>query len=186
MPSGRPLFRIYEDAAPFAEVNLPTEHAAKTEVGQEVWIKEAGELLRATVIGKSPEVDASSRTQRITLRLPELAGNADWTYGQVAEVHLWNTSENSGIWLLYSALERHENGLWSAYVIEFEGENQTVSRRILEVVQLEAEHALVRGSLKPGEFYVVDGLNRLVPGQQVAGQLVERGFTQPGPPGVGE
>lgn len=186
VPSGRPVLSIYEDATPIAEVNLSTTQATKTEVGQEVWIREAGELLRATVVGKSPEVGASSRTQRVKLQLPELAGNADWTYGQVVEVLFWDASENSGIWLPYSALQRQENGLWTAYVIESEGANQTISRRVLEVVQLEAEHALVRGSLEPGEFYVVDGLNRLVPGQQVVGQVVQREFTQPGPPGATE
>lgn len=186
VPSGRPVVRIYEDATPIAEVNLPTAQATKTAVGQEVWIKEAGELLRATVVGKSPEVEASSRTQRITLQLPELSDNADWTYGQVVEVQFWDASENSGIWLPYSALQRQENGLWTAYVIEGKGANQTIHRRILEVVQLEAEHALVRGSLKPGEFYVVDGLHRLVPGQQVVCQMVQREFTPPGPPGASE
>ncbi|MEQ8837811.1 MAG: hypothetical protein RID07_13480, partial [Lacipirellulaceae bacterium] len=82
--------------------------------------------------------------------------------------------------------QREANGLWSAFVIEGEGEGQTVERRIVEVLQLEAEHALVRGSLTVGDLYVVEGLNRIVPGQSVAGQLVEREFTQPGPPEVGE
>ena len=186
VPSGRPFFRIFEAAQPIVELNVPTEVASKIEVGQEVGVNHNGEVVQATVASKSPELDTSSRTQLMTLSLTGADANADWTYGDVVEVQFLVATENRGFWLPYSALQREVNGLWSAYVLENEGEEQTVGRRVVEILQLEAEHALVRGSLAEGDFYVVDGLNRLVPGQLVAGNLVENEFRQPVPPGTVE
>lgn len=192
VPSGRPLFRINEDVPPIVEVNLPSAQASNTSIGEEVWIKKNGELWPATVESKSPEVDPSSRTQLMKLGLPdseteaETEGSIDWTFGEVVEVHFWTATERSGFWLPYSALQREANGLWSTYVIEGEGENQTLGRRIVEIVQLESDYALVQGSLAPDDLYLVDGLNRAVPGQRVNAELVQRKFTQMNPPRMGE
>ncbi len=141
VPSGQPFFRVLEAAQPIVELHVPTQVASKIELGQGVWVNRNGKVLQAAVDSKSPELDPSSRTQRMTLRLTSADANADWAYGDVAEVRFLVATKKWGFWLPYSALQREANGLWSAYVLENQGEEQTVGRRVVEVLQLEAERA---------------------------------------------
>ena len=102
------------------------------------------------------------------------------------EVQFLIETENSGFWLPYSALQREASGLWSVFVLEAEGDRQIVGRRIVEMVQLEETHTLVRGALSAGDVFIEDGLNRIVPGQAVKGKLRTSDYQQSVAPGAGE
>jgi RND family efflux transporter MFP subunit len=188
VPSGRPILEIYSAAEPIVELDVAREIAAGLEVGTQVWVSRKTRSVRAEVATKSPILDVSTRTQSITLSVAASAEKdqqVDWTYGEVVEVRMWNLTDMKGIWLPYSALHRTVDGLWSAFVLEPAGEYQLVARRVLEVLLLEDTHALVRGSLKPGDRYIRDGLHRVVPGQRVVGKLVAGEYVPSVPPGAG-
>ncbi len=61
-----------------------------------------------------------------------------------------------------------------------------VARRILEIVQLEDDQALVQGSLDVGELVIVNGTHRIVPGQQVTTINVSNEFKAPFQPETAE
>ena len=186
VPGGRPFFRIIEDAQPIVRLDVPTTLATQIKFGEEVWVKSETQVLQAKVATISPEVSPSSRTRSLTLDITTDDENVNWTYGETIEAQFWIATENSGYWLPFSALQREASGLWSAFVLETDGERQIVRRRILELVQLEDTHALVRGSINEGDLYIVDGLNRVVPGQWVEGNLLSNDYQQAGPPGAVE
>lgn len=186
VPSGRPLFKILDSEPPIVELNVPIQLADKLQVGQVVWIKKDGTDIQADVATKAPELNQSTRTQTVTLIIPDKTPAIDWTFGDVVEVQFWTQNSKSGYWLPYSALRREADGLWSAFVLEIEGEQQIVSRRILEILQLDDQHALVSGKISAGDYFISDGINRIVAGQQVIGNVVISEYQPPGPPGAGE
>jgi RND family efflux transporter MFP subunit len=185
-PSGRPLFRIVEDTQPIIEVEINSQLAAGLEVGGASWIRRGEALQSAQVATKSPELMASSRTQQLTLELPDDSGIEDWVFGETVEVLFWTPTDTGGYWVPYSALHREENGLWAVFVVRDEDDSSFAERRMVEVDQLEDQQALVRGALSDGDLLIIDGLHRIVPGQRVQSTVVTTDFTAPGPPGAGE
>jgi hypothetical protein len=66
-----------------------------------------------------------------------------------------------------TALTRETRGLWSAYIVEGEGEEAKVARHFVEVVHVENDRAWIRGTLDGDVEVVADGTHRIVPGQPV-------------------
>lgn len=172
VPAGRPFFRILEADQPIVELNVPVKLAEMVTVGTEVWVKHKDQIVNATVATKAPELDASARTQSLTLALTKSEENESFNYGEVVEVQFLIPTERDGYWLPYSALQSEGNGLWSTFVLEGEGEQRTIRRKLVNLLLLDNTHALVEGSLNAGELFIMDGLNRVVPGQLVQGKLV--------------
>jgi multidrug efflux pump subunit AcrA (membrane-fusion protein) len=194
VPAGRPYFRILDDAQPIVELNVPAKIAKQLEVGQGVWVRRNESVLPAKVATIAPTLNQSSRTQLLTLNTISAAETADWAFGEVVEVHFWLPTENTGFWLPYSALQREVSGLWSTYVLAAADDAQIadnpinariVERRIVEILQLEDTHALVRGAIDEGDLVIVDGLNRIVPGQKVKPNVLTREYQQSVPQGAG-
>ena len=82
--------------------------------------------------------------------------------------------QTSGTWLPLSALTESSRGSWAAYVAvesrvreEADGASHRLTRRDVEIVHAESERVFVRGTLAAGDTVVVEGLQRLVPGQRV-------------------
>jgi hypothetical protein len=58
-------------------------------------------------------------------------------------------------------------GLWSLFAVEvIDGEQQLVAK-LVEIVHADDKKSFVRGALKEGEPVVIEGVQRLVPGQKV-------------------
>lgn len=179
VPAGRPFFRILEADQPIVTLEVPLELAQQVTVGMEVWVKRGEEPVMATVATKAPELSPSSRTQTLTLSLPAAKDAPSWNYGEVVEVQFFLTSERDGYWIPYSALQRDAAGLWSVYVLEVEGDVQRIGSRTVEFLDLSDTHALATGALKPGDLFVVDGLNRVVVGQTVTSNVVPNDSPRP-------
>ena len=63
--------------------------------------------------------------------------------------------------------------MWACYaVIDEKGGNDSnsyqVERRLIEVLETNGKRVLVRGTIKAGDTIVIDGTQRLVPGQLVS------------------
>ena len=177
-----PAFQIIEDAPPLVEASLPRAAAAQLEADQMVLVGIGNSQVVAKIIARSPLQDPTG-SQRILLEFAGELSPDSWAYGQVVEVRFLNRTGKSGFWLPLSALQRNANGLWSALVAQPQGDAEDaplqVARRILEIVQLEDEQALVQGSLDEGELVIVNGTHRIVPGQQVTTINVSNDFTAP-------
>ena len=182
---GRPVLKVDERAPPIIEVNVAETISDRLQKGQRVWVSKDGSRIEASVESKAPEIDAAARTQAVVLSVTTVGSNIGWKFGEVVEVRFWIPTNQSGFWLPYSALQREASGLWSAYVVVGDGEDQVVSRRTLELIHIDEEIVLARGSLRAGDRLIVDGSNRIVPGQRVTSTIVAREFQIPGPPGAG-
>ena len=183
VPVGRPAFKIVDDRRPIVELHLATNIAAQVNPGQAARVVKGGRALDAQVSAKSPELDTVSRTQAVTLTIVGEAVEPRWTLGDAVEVYFSLPSDTTGFWLPTSALQGESNGLWSVFAVVRDGDRQLVQRRTLEVLHLKGDFAVLRGSLNAGDLVIVDGLNRVVPGQEVVSQDVTVRGTGIGPGG---
>ena len=159
-----PIVRLSEQATLQAWIGLPEELAEELELDEEFELVVGGDIVFAISLAKLPEVDRSSRIRTVVFEFDALAGV---TPGQVARLDLQTQKSLSGVWLPLGALAREVRGLWSVLVVEGSPGRQTVARRFVEIAHVQRNQALVQGGLNDGELVVVDGANRIVPGQSV-------------------
>ncbi|MGB3515160.1 MAG: hypothetical protein WBA43_01800, partial [Elainellaceae cyanobacterium] len=79
---------------------------------------------------------------------------------------------SEGYWVPTTALVPGVRGLWTAYTVTPDEDAQEparfiVNRQEVEILHMETERVLVRGTLQPGDRLVAEGSQRLVPGQTV-------------------
>ena len=157
---GQATLRIVENQQIEVHVGVPTQVASTLGDYENLILKWQNQTLPATLKSVLPEVDRTTRTQTAVLvtRANELP------LGSVVELHLSQKVASPGFWVPLSALIESERGLWGAYVI---AADDTVERRLVEIVHSDGDAVFVRGTLTAGERLVSGGVHRMVPGQQV-------------------
>ena len=187
-----PVLQVVENAQPNVEANLPVKIVDRLQVGQMIWLGFGEQTAQAQLETKSP-FESSAASKKIALKITTALESGAWSYGQSVEIRFLLPSDNTGFWLPWSALSRENNGLWSTLAVSpktnleqtdskdvnSDDSTATVSRKMLELVQLEDEWALVTGSLQEGEFVIVNGLHRIVPGQRVKTIDITSQFSKP-------
>jgi hypothetical protein len=87
--------------------------------------------------------------------------------GDLLHIAISSNINSQGFWVPRKALVSGVRGLWSVFVIEvIDGEQQLVAK-LVEMVHAENKKSFVRGALRDGVPVVIDGVQRLVPGQKV-------------------
>ena len=174
--AGRPLFTLVEQQVLSVWVGVPADIAAQTRVGESLAVDLGGQTFSGSVRAKLPQLDRTTRTRVVILNLP--ASAADQVLpGAVARVGIRTQNELAGFWLPISAIQRDLRGLWSVFVVENVSDQPTVARRIIELLHVEMERVLVRGTLQDGDVVIADGTHRIVPGQKVRSKDVSAEFS---------
>jgi RND family efflux transporter MFP subunit len=178
---GATLLKIVEHADPEAWIGVPPEMISSLKIGDAHTLRLGDLVLQGKIKAFLPELDPVSRTQTIIFniasepvgQMPEKAKDVlnSAVLGQIVQLDLMREVTQSGYWIPMTALTRGNRGLWSAYVVidkEVEGESsQVIQRCDVEIIQVDSERVLVRGTLKSGDRIVTAGLQKLTPGQRV-------------------
>ena len=165
---GQSIFNLVESNQLEAWVGLPPAQARRLRSGDDVRLRIDQDETTATVTSLLPELNSSTRTRTVILDLP--ADSEDrFTPGQIARLNLESEVQSAGIWLPISALIRSDKGLWACFVAQQDssGDHHAV-RCEVEVVHLEGDRALVRGTLLSGQSVIAEGTHRIVDGQRVS------------------
>lgn len=182
-----PVVQIMEKSPIMAETDLPHEIANGLDIGQPVWVGVGNQAVQAQIKTRSP-IESSFGSRSVSMEILDDMGS-NWSFGQIVEIRFLTPTANSGFWVPLSALQRESNGLWSIYAVtgnddagqsDSEQDGLQVQRRIVDMVQLEDDWALVQGAIQEGERIIVDGSHRIVPGQSVTPVDVTDQFTSPG------
>lgn len=168
-PPGAAVFSLVETASLEARIGLPAPLASELEPGNIY-----------TLTGDKGPVDARLRNvtgvieagQRTVTSVFDIVSPEDVSSGAVVRLGLERNVEESGLWLPVSALSEGQRGLWSIYIATPEGDGWIARPGLVEVIQSEGENAFVRGAVSNGDRIIVDGLQRLTPGQSVSPRLV--------------
>ncbi|MEL6666956.1 MAG: efflux RND transporter periplasmic adaptor subunit, partial [Pseudomonadota bacterium] len=87
--------------------------------------------------------------------------------GAVVRLGMDREITEAGLWLPISALTEADRGLWSIYKARRDGEGWQAEPGIVEILHQDGERVFVRGSLRDGDRVIIDGLQRITPGQPV-------------------
>lgn len=161
---GMPVFELVEASALEARVGVPDLVAATLEVGADYDLRVSGSVVPATLRAKTGVIDARARTVSVVFDLEP----AETAYpGAVARLPIFREVEERGMWVPVTSLTEGTRGLWSIMVAEPEGDGHLAELRTVEIVHNDGARVFVRGSVNSGDLVIVDGLQRISPGQPV-------------------
>ncbi|WP_204150216.1 efflux RND transporter periplasmic adaptor subunit [Leptolyngbya sp. CCY15150] len=164
--SGEPVLRLVETGSWEARIGVPPQHVPRVGSAQTVAIGDRS--YPAQVLSVLPEVDPASRTVTVLLDV-DMNGVPS---GQTARLMISDRISSDGYWVPTTALVPGVRGLWTVYTVTPDEDAQEparflVNRQEVEILHMETERVLVRGTLQPGDRLVAEGSQRLVPGQIV-------------------
>ncbi|MEE2929530.1 MAG: efflux RND transporter periplasmic adaptor subunit [Pseudomonadota bacterium] len=161
---GVPLFELVETGVLEARIGLTSALANSLNVGQEYpLISDQGEVM-ATLRSVTGVIDAGNRTVTTIFDISEPDRVAA---GAVVRLGIDREIEEPGLWLPVSALNEADRGLWSVYAARRQGGEWIAEPGIVEIVHQDGDLVFVRGALRDGDNVIVDGLQRITPGQPV-------------------
>ena len=155
-----PALSLVETTKREAHIGVPEGAVPSLEIGGFYAIKwqntEAEGRLRSIL----PEVNPNTRTTTAVFIIQD----NNIPLGAVVELSLRERVPGKGFWVPIGALTAMDRGLWGLFTIDAEN---TVQRRLVEVVHNEGERAFVRGLLSSNDRVVAAGVQRIVAGQRV-------------------
>jgi len=183
--AGMPVFDLVDNGNLIVEVNVATRIANGMNPGDPVWVLIQGQPFAAVIATVLPTTQGSTRTRTVTLEFRDEQPSQSFNAGDAVEISYWTQTDKSGFWLPYSVLQQQTTGLWSALIAEDEANGTYARVRTLDVIQLHDDLALVQGALNQGDRVIINGLNRIVPGQKILAAIVENRMAIPSPEGTG-
>ena len=169
--AGVPVVTLVESGHLEARVGVAPEVVSTLVAGQTYAIRVADRMFEATFRRALPATDVSTRSRTVILDLP--AGSDAYVVpGELAELTTRESIAVEGVWIRGDALVKGVRGLWSAYAVTGEGRDAVVSSHHVEVLHVEGERALVRGTLEATDLVLFGDTSRVVPGQHIDPQLI--------------
>ena len=188
--AGQAVVRLVESAQPEVEIGIPSNTVQTLPPGSSQFVEVGGDRYSATVQSILPELDPATRTRTVVLQLAGVDSNIV-APGQIARLHLQESIPDPGYWLPTTALVQGEKGLWNAYAVIPDHSTSTsstastsasfpsssssyrVERRIVDVLHTEGDRVFVQGTLAPGDVLIANGVQRVVPGQQIQPDTIQ-------------
>ncbi|QYI99693.1 efflux RND transporter periplasmic adaptor subunit [Thalassovita mediterranea] len=164
-PQGAPVFALVETGALEARIGLPANLASTLEAGQVYTLQSDNGPIDARLRSVTGVIEAG---QRSVTTVFDITDAATASVGAVVRLSLSRDVEENGLWLPVSALAEGQRGLWSLYIAVPQEGGWVARPGLVEVVQSDGERAFVRGAISNGDRIIVDGLQRVAPGQAVA------------------
>lgn len=171
--AGQALFHLQSVAAPEVRMGLAADAVDSIRTGQEYPIEIRGRTFQAMARAIVPRRDDITRTVDVLFVLDHTQDRI--RPGDLARLQLESRFEEPGFWVPVGALAEGPRGLWTNYVAEpiedAQQQDEATHRvvpRVVELLHADTERAFVKGTLRDGDLLIVDGLQRIVPGQAVA------------------
>ena len=166
---GEVIVELLETDRMEIRVGVDPATAETLEIGHVLKVSAGNHALDARITSVLPLRNSQTRTVSTILSVTD--DGTTLRHGDLIEISLKKTVESAGFWLPRNALTENSRGLWSCFVAapikESSKTARTIERRELELIYQENDRVYVRGTLSDGEAVVVNGLHRLVPGQNV-------------------
>ncbi|MEL6691514.1 MAG: HlyD family efflux transporter periplasmic adaptor subunit [Pseudomonadota bacterium] len=161
---GQPLFELVETDVLEARIGLTAALADTLEIGAVYDLTSDQGDVPATLRSVTGVIEASNRTVATVFDINDANRISA---GAVVRLGMEREIAETGLWLPISALTEADRGLWSVYKARRDGETWRAEPGIVEILHQDGERVFVRGSLRDGDRVIVDGLQRITPGQPV-------------------
>ncbi len=157
---GQIVLRLVERDRAEAHIGIPADVGMRLTPGANFTVVWNGSDFPASLNAVLPEIDPATRTLTAVFDLHDTG----IPLGSVVELTLSEQISEPGFWLPLTALTASDRGLWGVYVI---APDDTLERRLVEIIHTEADRVYVRGTLSAADRVVATGVQRIVPGQRV-------------------
>lgn len=174
---GAPLFELVESNVLEARIGLTAVLADTLEIGELYDLTSDQGNVPATLRSMTGVIDASNRT---VTTLFDIADPSSVSAGAVVRLGLAREINEPGLWLPVSALTEAERGLWSIYTARRDGGEWIAEPGIVEIIHQDGDRVYVRGAMSEGDRVIIDGLQRITPGQPVTPVEVSSAGLVPG------
>lgn len=161
---GAPLFELVEANVLEARIGLTAVLADTLVIGDPYDLISDQGLVPATLRSMTGVIDTSNRT---VTTLFDITDPNSVSAGAVVRLGMEREINESGLWLPVSALTEADRGLWSIYIARRDGSDWVAEPGIVEIVHQDGERIYVRGAVRDGDRVIIDGLQRITPGQPV-------------------
>ena len=171
--AGAAVLDLLETGAAAVRVGVAVDAAKSLTVGQTYRLEANNRRLEGTLVALRPDLAMGTRTSTALFDVPS---DETVPFGEIVELVLEREIPSPGYWLPATALSEGRKGLWSVFVIAGKDSDDHVpeiARETVEVLHTANDKVFVRGTLRSGARVVVQGTNRIVPGQQVAIKVAE-------------
>jgi hypothetical protein len=148
-----------------ARVGVSVAASNSIQLGQSYRLASNGQNFEGRLVSKRPDLQMGTRT---VIALFEVSGADDVPFGEVVELAVERSVRAAGAWLPIGALSEGSKGLWTVLTVVEREDGTRIAREAVEVLHVESGRAYVRGNLSEESRVVINGTNRIIPGQQVA------------------
>lgn len=92
--------------------------------------------------------------------------------GDLISIQLSRSTMARGAWVSRQALSSNVRGLWNIFVVNQQQGVEKIQSKLVEVLHADEQNAYITGSFNNHDLLVVNGLQRLVPGQIVKAHII--------------
>ena len=168
---GQALFTIQTIGSLEVRIALPTDLANTFTLGQQVKLMHGNTNVTAAVKSIAQQRLLATQTIDVIFMLEE--ANQPLVPGDLLTLKQSRQHNAEGYWLPRTSLVSSLRGLWSVFVVAQKDQSEQLYSKLVEVLSVEDKRVYVRGALIPSDKVVVDGLQRLVPGQKVKSVVLQ-------------
>ena len=161
---GQPVFELVETGNLEARLGLTAKLAGRLEVGKVYELSSDQGPVLATLRSVTGVIEANNRTVTTLFDIENANAVAA---GAVVRLSMVQDIDEPGLWLPISALTESDRGLWSIYIARRVGGGWQAEPGIVEIVHQSGDRVYVRGAVRDGDRVIIDGLQRITPGQPV-------------------
>ncbi len=161
---GVPVFELVETESLEARIGLTSKLTQSLEIGAEYDLISDQGPVAASLRSVTGVIDANNRTVSVVFDVLDPDSVAA---GAVVRLEMDRVIDEPGLWLPVSALTEADRGLWSVYLARRDGSGWSAEPGIVEIVYQAGERVFVRGAIRDGDRVIMDGLQRITPGQPV-------------------
>lgn len=162
--AGQNIIELQQAGGYEVKIALAADDAFSLYADENYLLKKGQELIPAKLKSIAKQRSLSTRTVEAIFTLDATLN--DLLPGDLLAFSYEQSFAQSGVWVPRQALSSGVRGLWTLYTVKGNNEKH-LSQKSVELLYTEPERAYVRGTLSEGELLVVNGVQRLVPGQLV-------------------
>lgn len=164
--AGTPVATLLEGGTARVRVGVSREVAQEMKIGTQYKLRVGDQEFEAKLIALRPDLEPQSQTVTALFATED---KGLFPYGTVVILAVPRALPDRGDWVPLTALSEGQKGVWSLMVVTATDDgNQIVRREAVTVLHVTDGRAFVEGSLPDGSSYIVNGTNRVTPGQRVA------------------
>ena len=163
--AGTVVMDLIESGARRVRVGVSAGVADSLEVSRSYRLTSGKREFEGRLFSKRPDLQAGTRT---AIALFEVRGAETIPIGGIVELVVERSIKAEGVWLPIRALSEGTKGLWTVLTVVDGKGGRTVERRAIEVLHLDGGRVYVRGNFLEESRVVINGTNRVIPGQRVA------------------